>query len=97
MPVIVPLPPKAFDCTKEGHRAAALYYVSTPLKPGSLTVLKELKVVIKQHHIISKKEEILDGGARIELAVDMDGKNVRIKMSVNGEEDNDVHFDVRNY
>ena len=59
--------------------------------------LEEIKVVIKQHHIIYKKEEILDGGARIELAVDMDGKNVRIKMWVNGQEDNDVHFDVRNH
>jgi hypothetical protein len=98
LPVIVDVPLEAFDCTDEkGHRAVALYYVSTPLKTGSLVALKPMKVVVKQYHIICKNHEILNGGARLELAVDMDGKNVRIKMSVNEQEDNDVHFDVRNH
>lgn len=91
------MPLKAFDCTDKGRRAVALYYVSTPLKTGSLAALTSIKVVVKQYHIICEKDEILNRGARLELAAKMHGKVVRLEMLVDGKEDKGVHFQVRDY
>lgn len=95
MPVTTILPPQAFARKEKDEPFVTIYFVSTPLT--SAAALDKLKVAIKQFAIVCKKPEILQGGARLELTVEMNGKIVSSKMLVDGQEDKDVHFRVRKW